>query len=139
MSQPAITNITNRQSRVRIPRTLVVRLARSLVKKQDVSIVFVGRAEMRKLNRTFLKHDYVTDVLAFPMGDGLLGEIIVCPEVAAKEARGRKIPMREELLRYVAHGILHLLGYDDHTHRDRERMWKRQERELRRLLKPHGS
>ena len=131
MSRPAITNL---QSRIRIPRRLVERLALQLVKNREVSIVFVSRAEIRKLNRKFLKHDYVTDVLAFPMGDGLFGEVIISPEVAAKEARERGIPIREELLRYVAHGILHLMGYDDHKPRDRDRMWKRQERELRRVL-----
>ena len=131
MSRPRITNL---QSRVRIPRRLVDRLARRLAKKREVSVVFVSRAAIRRLNRRFLKHDTVTDVLAFPMGDGLLGEVIVSPEVAAAEARRRGIPVREELLRYVAHGILHLMGYDDHRPRDRARMWKRQERELRRVL-----
>jgi probable rRNA maturation factor len=60
---------------------------------------------------------------------------VISAEFAVGEARLRKIPVEEELLRYVAHGILHLLGYDDHDPADRERMWKRQERELARILR----
>jgi len=43
--------------------------------------------------------------------------------------------VEEELLRYVAHGVLHLLGYDDHRPADRAKMWKRQERELARVIR----
>jgi probable rRNA maturation factor len=60
---------------------------------------------------------------------------VISAEYAVAEAGKRKIPVEEELLRYVAHGILHLLGYDDHRPADKKRMWSRQERELRRILK----
>ena len=91
-------------------------------------------AAIRKINRRFLKHDFATDVISFPLGTDLLGELVISAEFAVGEAAKRKIPVEEELLRYVAHGILHLLGYDDHDPADRAAMWARQERELSRAL-----
>ena len=100
----------------------------------DLNILITGDREIRKINKKFLKHDYATDVISFPLDSDLLGELVISAEFAVGEATKRKIPVEEELLRYVAHGILHLLGYDDHRPADRTAMWKRQERELSRAL-----
>ena len=128
--------IANRQKKIRIPRKDIRRLARWLLgTRRSLSVAFVEGAEIRRLNREFLGHDYATDVLAFKLDDDVFGEVVISPGVAAREARRRKIPVREELLRYLAHGILHLLGYDDGAPRARARMWDRQERELRRFLR----
>ena len=127
--------IANRQKKVRIPRKDVQLLAgRLLGKRKNLSVAFVDNAEMRRINRQFLGHDYATDVLAFKLDDDVFGEIVISTGVATREARRRKITVREELLRYLAHGILHLLGYDDGAPRARTRMWARQEMELRRFL-----
>jgi probable rRNA maturation factor len=128
-------HVTNEQRRVPIPAAKVRRLAGQILGKRNLSIAFVTNAAIRKINRQFLKHDFVTDVISFPLGTDLVGELVISAEFAVGEARLRKIPVEEELLRYVAHGILHLLGYDDHDPADRERMWKRQERELARILR----
>jgi probable rRNA maturation factor len=127
-------HLTNEQSRVPIPAAKVRRLAAQIAGKKNLSIAFVTNAAIRKINRRFLKHDFATDVISFPLGTDLLGELVISAEFAVGEAAKRKIPVEEELLRYVAHGILHLLGYDDHAPADRAAMWKRQERELSRLL-----
>jgi probable rRNA maturation factor len=128
-------HVTNEQRQVPIPAAKVRRLAGQILGKRNLSIAFVTNAAIRKINRQFLKHDFVTDVISFPLGTDLVGELVISAEFAVGEARLRKIPVEEELLRYVAHGILHLLGYDDHDPADRERMWKRQERELARILR----
>jgi probable rRNA maturation factor len=128
-------HVTNEQRRVPVPAAKVRRLAAQILGKRNLSIAFVTNAAIRKINRQFLKHDFVTDVISFPLGTDLVGELVISAEFAVGEARLRKIPVEEELLRYVAHGILHLLGYDDHDPADRERMWKRQERELARILR----
>jgi probable rRNA maturation factor len=127
-------HLTNEQSRMRIPSLKVRRLAAQIAGKRSVSIAFVTNAAIRKINKRFLKHDFATDVISFPLGTDLLGELVISAEFAVGEAAKRKIPVEEELLRYVAHGILHLLGYDDHRPADRAEMWKRQERELSRVL-----
>jgi probable rRNA maturation factor len=128
-------HLTDEQSRVRIPRAKVRRLAMQILGKRHLSIAFVTNAAIRKINRKFLKHDFATDVLSFPLGTDLVGELVISADYAAAEARSRKISVEEELLRYVAHGILHLLGYDDHHPTTRAAMWKRQERELARILR----
>ena len=130
-------HLTNEQRKVRLPEAKIRRLAAGIAKKRNVSIAFVTNAAIRKINRRFLNHDFATDVLSFPLsgpGSDLFGELVISAEYAVAEAAKRKIPVEEELLRYVAHGVLHLLGYDDHRPADRKRMWARQERELRRIL-----
>ena len=127
-------HLTNEQKRVPIPATKVRRLAVQILGKRNLSIAFVTNAAIRKINRRFLKHDFATDVISFPLGTDLVGELVISAQYAVSEAAKRKIPVEEELLRYVAHGILHLLGYDDHRPAERTRMWTRQERELRKIL-----
>lgn len=98
-----------------------------------VSLTFVGRDRMRALNRRFLGASRPTDVLAFALpgpGGKLAGDIYVCPWVAAREARRHRVALREELVRLVVHGTLHLLGWDhpEDESRLRSPMWRRQER-----------
>lgn len=126
--------ITDAQRRVRLPLALLRRAARRVAGRRSVSLAFVTNAAIRKINRKFLKHDFATDVISFPLDSDLLGELVISAEYAAGEAAKRKISVEEELLRYVAHGILHLLGYDDHRPADKARMWARQERELGKVL-----
>ena len=109
-----------------------------------LSLVFVSDVQIRRLNKRFLKHDWVTDVLAFPFfhrarrsGKLLfLGEVIISPQRAKVESRRLQISFCEELVRYVCHGILHLLGFSDHSERSRNKM-KREENRLLRLLGDH--
>ncbi|MGE0440954.1 MAG: rRNA maturation RNase YbeY [Gemmatimonadales bacterium] len=101
----------------------------------SLAVTFVGPTRMRRLNAEWKGADRPTDVLAFalPQPDGTLaGDVYICRSVAAREARQRGIPVREELLRLVIHGTLHVLGWDhpeDET-RTRSPMWRRQERYL---------
>lgn len=116
----------------RVPATEIRRLARRILRGEgsraaSLSFAFVDDREIRKLNRKFLRHDYATDVLAFRLDGEVLGEVVISTEYAAKEARRRGLPWEEELLRYVAHGVLHLLGYDDHAPRKKRIMWEKQE------------
>ena len=96
-------------------------------------MAIVSDREMRRLNREYHGVDEPTDVLAFPLGGpaapGLLGEVIVSAETAAREAARRGLPFAREVALYALHGTLHLLGYDDHVPADRRRM-RRRERAL---------
>ncbi len=98
-----------------------------------VSVTFLGRDAMRRMNATYKGHNRATDVLAFAMKDGAgrtVGDVYVCPWVAAREASARGIPPREELIRLVIHGTLHALGrtHPEGPARTRSAMWRRQER-----------
>lgn len=95
----------------------------------QLSIVFVGARRMRSLNKKYLHHDYATDVLTFDFGKSRQGEIIICPRVAAANAKAYQTSARKEIITYVIHGILHLAGFDDHRSKDRIQM-RRMENEL---------
>jgi probable rRNA maturation factor len=97
------------------------RLARGAGFTGDLSVALVTDAVIHELNRDFLGHDYPTDVLAFPLGDGE-GEIVVSAERAIAEAGERGVSPGAELRFYIAHGILHLAGHDDHDPREARRM-----------------
>ena len=105
-----------------------------------VSIAIVDDANVRRLNRTYRRRDYATDVLSFPAGDppagtaaiphpGFLGDIVIARGVARRKAREAGHSELTELRLLALHGLLHLLGYDHE--RDQGQM-DRVERRLRR-------
>ncbi len=90
-----------------------------------VSVAIVDDATIHQLNRSYLQHDYPTDVLSFPLhreANRLEGEIIVSADTAAASAPGYGWSAAEELLLYLIHGTLHLVGHDDHAPEERRRM-----------------
>lgn len=123
--------------RLPLPAPVVRRVVRAVLegerRRADVSVTFLGRDRMRRLNARYTGHDRPTDVLAFtlPQPAGLpLADVYVCAAVAAGAARTHQVALREELIRLVVHGTLHALGYDhpDGSERARSPMWRRQER-----------
>jgi len=93
----------------------------------SISIAVVSDPEMARHNVRWLRHKGPTDVLTFDLGGdpsaGMLdGEIIVSRDTARREALHRGHPTAQELALYVVHGVLHLLGHDDHRPADRRRM-----------------
>jgi probable rRNA maturation factor len=114
-------------------RRVVLEVLRLERREALVSITFLGRDAMRRLNAQHKGRDRPTDVLTFALADPsgqALGDVYVCPWVARREARARKIPLRQELIRLVVHGTLHALGQDhpEGAARTRSPMWRRQER-----------
>jgi probable rRNA maturation factor len=82
----------------------------------EVGIVIVDDATIHQINRDHLQHDYPTDVISFVFtaDDGELeGEIIVSTDTAMRESSEGGWPAQDELLLYVIHGMLHLVGMDD--------------------------
>ena len=78
---------------------------------------------MRRLNRQLLHHDVLTDVLTFRYPDEpIIGEILVAPACARLAAGWYKTSYRQELARYVIHGFLHWVGYEDRTAAQQRRM-----------------
>jgi probable rRNA maturation factor len=123
--------------RLPLPRVVVERVVQQVLrserKKALISVTFVGRDSMRRLNARHKGHDRPTDVLTFSLSDpagGTVGDVYICPWVARREARARAIPLRQELIRLVIHGTLHALGRDhpEGEARTRSAMWRRQER-----------
>ena len=125
-----------------LPASLVRRAVTAALegerRRAVISVTFLGPTAMRQLNRRHKKHDRTTDVLSFAlaMPDGrLAGDIYVCRAVAAVQAREAGTGLREELVRLVVHGVLHVLGHDHpERHRERSAMWRTQEKYVRRVL-----
>lgn len=107
----------------------------------ELSITFVDEAAMSDLHKEWMDLEGPTDVMSFPMDElregreselapeGLLGDIVMCPTVAAQQARIAGHSAEEEMLLLLTHGILHLLGYD-HIEPEEERVMFTLQRKL---------
>ena len=94
----------------------------SRIREADLAVRIVGTKEGRALNRHYRGKDYATNVLSFPadMPEGLpegvhlplLGDVVLCAPVVAREAREQKKPLAEHYAHLTVHGALHLLGWD---------------------------
>ena len=127
-----------------VPLSLVAlkRIIRFVLRREKVSnaqLTFVLASDhfLRRLNNKFTTRDMATDVLSFDLsGDikngALFGDIVVSVDSALKASKSLRIPFKEELTRYLIHGILHLTGYDDTTAFKKKKMWKRQEELIKR-------
>jgi len=121
----------------------------------ELSVIFVDEQSISDLNERFLGGEGPTDVLAFPMDDDivlggrqpdqggrgpgaptepgdppyLIGDVVICPAVARRQAVEHQAPLDDELALLVVHGVLHLLDYD-HAEEEETAAMKRREQEL---------
>lgn len=103
--------------------------------KGDLSIIFTDNKLIQRLNKKFLNENHPTDVIAFPYKNNVFNEIdfpfgdifISVPEARSNAKKFGEKPHRE-VIRLIVHGLLHLLGYDDHNSKDKAIMWKKQEK-----------
>lgn len=108
--------------------------AENVDEEAELSILIVDPDHMRRLNNRFANNNYTTDVLAFPMSQEeedlvLLGDVVMCPEVAQRHAERYSHSLGDELDLLLVHGVLHLLGYDHQGEADKMKM-ERRTREL---------
>lgn len=92
----------------------------------DVSFIFCSREKHLEMNRTYLGHDYPTDVITFDYSDPhkriVSGDIFIDPSTVAENAARFGTSPHEEMLRVLAHGMLHLCGYKDATEAEQKMM-----------------
>ena len=110
--------INNTQTKVN--KAELEHLAASVIKRLGVKnnlkfeLIFVGPDEIASLAQKAFLERRPTDVLSFPQTaneEGFLGSVVICPEVAAKQAKRAGIDVGEEIKILLGHGLLHLLGY----------------------------
>ena len=111
------------------------------IREADLAIRIVGAREGRALNRHYRGKDYATNVLSFPadVAEGvklpkgvkmpLLGDLVLCAPVVAREAKEQRKPLAEHYAHLTVHGALHLLGWDHEDAREAECM-EQLEREI---------
>ena len=94
----------------------------------ELSIRIVGAREGRALNQRYRDRDYATNVLSFPVElppdvrSRLLGDIVICANVVAREAREQGKEVRDHYAHLTVHGVLHLLGFDHQNDNDAAQM-----------------
>lgn len=120
----------NNETEAEVDETILADLARFVLDRMrihpaaDLAVLLVDAEAMSHLHERWMDEPGPTDVLSFPMDElrppaegeepepGLLGDIVLCPEVAEKQAVGAGHSTEDELQLLTTHGILHLLGYD---------------------------
>jgi probable rRNA maturation factor len=135
----APVNVENISPNSKIRLVTLKKLAQKILKdfreKGGVNIILVSDNYMRRLNQRFTKRKGSTDVLSFSFKENrtpkrneeFLGEVYVSVDKAGKQAKSYKVSLNQELKKLVAHGILHLLGYDHRVGKDEELMRKKEE------------
>ena len=104
-------------------RTGIKKLIASVFRSEGVALgslnyIFCTDKRLLKINQDFLKHDFYTDIITFelnPKGQAVEGEIYISVNRVRENAQGLKITFKQELLRVILHGALHLCGYRDKT------------------------
>ena len=117
--------IDSRQMLVKLDRAALRRDVRKIlallgIPGREVSLFFVDDEGIRKINRDYLRRDRPTNVIAFSLAEGdfgdvnpgVLGDVVISVETAAREARTAGIAIEDAILYLILHGILHLAGYD---------------------------
>jgi probable rRNA maturation factor len=129
----------------RVPAVAALRRWASLAlgarsRGRELSVLVVGPARSRSLNHRYRGQDHATNVLAFPTAasaqppaTGLLGDLVICPQVLRREARVQGKSERAHWMHLVIHGVLHLAGYDHQRPADARRMERREAALLRSL------
>lgn len=115
-----------------IQRAVEVTLQHAEVNDASVSVTLLNNTRIRSMNRKYLEHDQVTDVISFPLyeqGEQVVGDVYIGYEQAQDQAADAGVDLDEELARLSIHGTLHVLGYDHPEDGDRTRseMWQLQE------------
>ncbi len=139
-----------RQRKTRLSRQKLIRWTEKILalvgwKRVALAVRIVNDSEIRALNRRYLGEDRPTDVLAFSQMEGkffpqrgtpFLGDVVISLQTARRAAPGYGNPWEVELLLYLCHGILHLMGYRDSTPGKRAMMEKKEQAILRKILGP---
>jgi probable rRNA maturation factor len=142
----------NRQRTKKINLRLLNRMVNALlanleVGEAEIGICLIATPEMTQLNETFLKHKGSTDVITFDYAAPekrkaesgkrkyLYGEIFVCMDEAVSQARKFGTSWQSEIIRYIIHGVLHLLGFNDSSAGTRRKMKREENRRLREITR----
>jgi len=124
-------------------KTLIKKTLLELAQKEDarvgtINYIFCSDEYVLELNKTYLDHDYYTDILSFPMNaEPLEGDIFISVERVKENATTFNTDFTTELYRVIAHGLLHFLGYDDHSEENIRLMREKENEFIRAMMEKH--
>lgn len=122
---------------MRVRKAVETTLKHQNIDDASISVTLLNDARIRQMNKRYLEHDYITDVIAFPLyerGEKPVGDVYIGYEQAERQASDADVDMTDEAARLAIHGTLHVLGYDhpeDGDQRTKSEMWQLQEEILR--------
>jgi rRNA maturation RNase YbeY len=112
----------------------VIRLTEKVIRKEkglsgDLNFILTTDNKLLKINKEFLKHNYFTDVIAFNYDSGkrFKGEVYISIETVHRNAHNYKVSLRNELMRVMIHGTLHICGYEDNSENEKLLMKERED------------
>ena len=103
-------------------------------KKLSASYIFCSDEYLLRINQDFLKHDFYTDIITFPLSYSekkVSAEVYISIDRITDNASRLKVPFDQELYRVIFHGVLHLIGYNDKTNAGKETMRKMEDKWIR--------
>jgi len=130
--------IINKQTKLKLDTNKIRRIARKVLgfenvdKNIGINIMFVRDTLIQEFNLKYFNKNNPTDVISFPdvetdeLSNGV-GDMIISVDRAIEYSSENSIDLEEELMRYIVHGILHCLGYEDTTPTKKQKMFERQE------------
>ena len=100
----------------------------------QISVIFCSDPYLLEINRKYLGHDYYTDIITFDYseGDTISGDLFISVDTVRSNAEYYSADFKDELDRVIVHGVLHLIGYDDHTDEQTAEMRARENHYLER-------
>lgn len=104
---------------------------------EELNIIFCTDEALLEINKNFLKHDYYTDIITFPLsakGKPVQAELYISVDRIRDNAKQGKVSFKEELHRVIFHGCLHLTGYGDKSSQQIKKMREREDHYLRLYL-----
>lgn len=96
----------------------------------NINYIFCGDQYLHAINKTYLSHDTLTDIVTFDMSEKkgwINGDVFISIERVKENSQGLGIPFRHELSRVMVHGLLHLCGYRDKTREQRQEMTEKED------------
>jgi|TARA_B100001741_G_scaffold312491_1_gene315991 probable rRNA maturation factor len=96
---------------------------------ERLSYFFVTKKRIHELNKTFLNHDFPTDILTFPYksGESIVAEVFISKDHAEENALNYSQTLENELIRLISHGFLHMTGFSDKTANEKKEMTKKED------------
>jgi len=141
--------IDNRQKKYPMAMTKIQQKARDILNvlechDAELSVLIVDDPQIATLNQKYLHRSGPTNVIAFPMhtdvfpniNPGLLGDVVISIETAAREGERIGIGMEERIVQLLVHGILHLIGYDHEKSEAQAEQMAQKENEVLRMIQP---
>jgi probable rRNA maturation factor len=124
-------------------KKIVFKVLEKNKKKGNISVHIVGDKKIKDINKNYRAKDKITDVISFALEEGEsipnleekdFGDIFICLPQIIRQAKENNILAREEMIRMLVHGILHILGFDHMKESDAKKMFSLQEKFVKDLL-----